>query len=205
MTELLSSMGLLAGGSLASGINLYMTTASMGVAHRMGWVTLPGDMDFLAHPLVIGTAALMYFVEFFADKIPYVDSMWDSVHTFIRPVGGAAMGYLAMANAGPAVQYPVAMLTGTVALDAHLTKATARAAINTSPEPITNSVASLTEDFSVAGMMVLIAQHPVIATLVVIAFLLFSIWFLKTMFRFVKKIFSTKKPEQPSAVSPANE
>jgi len=176
------------GGSWASGINLYLTTAGLGISHRMGWVTLPGNMESLAHPLVIGVALLLYLIEFFADKIPYVDSAWDSVHTFIRPAGGAALGYMAMAGVGPAVQYPVAILTGSIAMDSHLTKATSRAAINTSPEPISNSVASVTEDAAVLGIIYLIIKHPVIAAVLVVLFILFSIWFLKKMFRFLKKI-----------------
>ena len=186
--ELLSSLGVLAGSSWASGINLYLTVASLGIAHRLQWITLPGNMDTLAHPLVIGTAVLIYAIEFFADKIPYVDSAWDSVHTFIRPAGGALLGYLAMADAGPAVQYSVALMTGSIALDSHLTKATARVAINTSPEPITNSVASVTEDVGVLGAIYLIIKHPAVVTILVILFIVFSIWFLKKMFQFMKKI-----------------
>jgi hypothetical protein len=184
----MNSLGVLMGGSWASGVNLYLTTAGLGISHRMGWVTLPGNMESLANPLVIGAALLIYAVEFFADKIPYVDSAWDSVHTFIRPAGGMALGYMAMADVGPAVQYPVALLTGSIALDSHLTKATSRAVINTSPEPISNSVASVTEDVGVLGAMYLIIKHPVIASVLVILFIIFSIWFLKKMFRFLKKV-----------------
>ncbi|MCK5014943.1 MAG: DUF4126 domain-containing protein [Candidatus Omnitrophica bacterium] len=193
--EVLNSLGILMGGSWASGINLYLTTAGLGIGHRMGWVTLPGNMESLANPLVIGAALLLYAVEFFADKIPYVDSAWDSVHTFIRPAGGMALGYMAMADVGPAVQYPIALLTGSIALDAHLTKATSRAVINTSPEPISNSVASVTEDIGVLGAIYLIFKHPVIASVLVILFILFSIWFLKKMFRFLKKVLGKDKAE----------
>ena len=198
--EALSSIGVVLGSSWASGVNLYLSVAGLGIAHRVGWIALPGEMDSLSNLLVIAVAILLYAVEFVADKIPYVDSAWDSVHTFIRPLGGAALGFMAMADAGTALQVPVALLTGTIAMDSHLTKATARAAINTSPEPISNSVASVTEDVSVAGVLFLIINHPIIATIVVILFIIFSIWFLKTMFRFLKKVFSSfgKKP-QPSS------
>lgn len=201
--EYLNSIGLLAGGAWASGINLYMTVAGLGIAHRMGAITLPGNLDYLAHPLIIGVAVVMYLVEFVADKVPYFDSVWDSMHTFIRPVGGAALGYLAMANAGPLLQVPVAMITGSVALDSHLTKATTRAAINTSPEPFSNSIASVTEDISVAGILVLIAKHPIIATILVILFLAFSFWFLRVMFRFLKRLFRPARREE--AVTAAKE
>jgi len=187
--EGLTSLGTVLGSSWASGINLYMTVAGLGIMHRMGVVTLPGNMEALAHPLIILAAVAMYVVEFVADKIPFVDSVWDSIHTFIRPLGGAAIGFLAMADAGPALQIPVALLTGAVAGDAHLTKATTRVAINTSPEPVTNSIASVTEDLSVAGVLYLIVKHPVIATICVVLFVLFSIWFLRRMFHFLKRVF----------------
>ncbi len=108
---------------------------------------------------------------------------------------------LAMVDAGPAIQYPVALLTGTIALDSHLTKATSRAAINTSPEPITNIVASVTEDVSVLGALYLIINHPVIASVLVILFIIFSFWFLKKMFRFIKKIFKGKEAEPAAAIN----
>ena len=200
--EILSSLGLLAGGAWGSGINLYMTIAGLGIAQRMNWITLPGNLEVISHPLIIIVAIILYLIEFAADKIPYIDSTWDTVHTVIRPVGGVALGYLAMASAGPVVQIPIALATGAVAADSHLTKATARAAINTSPEPVTNSVASVTEDVSVAGILYLIIKHPVLATIAVVLFILFSIWFLKKMFRFLKMIFTgsksdTNPPAQP--------
>jgi len=191
----LQTLGVILGSSLASGVNLYLTVAVLGIGQRFGWIALPGNMEALSHPLVIGTATLLYAVEFFADKIPYVDSVWDSVHTFIRPAGGAMMGFMAMADAGPALQTSVALLTGTIAADSHLTKATSRVMINASPEPFTNSVASITEDVGVAGLLFLIIRHPILATLVVIAFVAFSFWFLTRMFKFLKKVFGVRKKE----------
>ncbi len=193
MIEILNSLGLLFGGSWASGINFYLTTAGLGIAHRMELIVLPGELDVLAHPLVIGVAITLYAIEFFADKIPYVDSAWDSVHTFIRPIGATALSYMALNDVNPAFQTSLSLVAGSIALDAHLTKATARAAINTSPEPITNSVASVTEDISVLGALYLIIKHPVVMSVLVIIFIIFSIWFLKKMFKFFKKIFSRKK------------
>jgi len=197
--ELLSSISLLLGSSWAAGVNLYLTTAGLGIAHRMHLITLPGDMEILSNVLVIGVALTLYAIEFFADKIPYVDSAWDSIHTFIRPAGGLAIGYLAMSGAEPQVQYAVALLTGAISLESHLTKATARAAINTSPEPITNSVASVIEDISVAGILFLVINHPIIASIVVILLIVISGWFLKKMFRFIKRVFSPHK--KPQALS----
>lgn len=194
----MESLGILMGGAWASGVNLYLTTAGLGFAHRMGWVSLPGSMESLSNPLVIGVALLFFAVEFFADKIPFVDSAWDSVHTFIRPAGAMVLGYMAMSGTTPALQYPVALLTGLIALDSHLIKATSRVAINASPEPVTNIIASTTEDISVLGAIYLIIKHPVVASFLVILFLIFSIWFLKKMFRFLKKVLSrgnTRPPE----------
>ena len=159
-----------------------MTTSSLGVV-----------VIVLAH--IIAIAGVLGLLEFFADKIPYVDSAWDGIHTFIRPAGGIALGYLAMVDAGPAIQYPVALLTGSIALDSHLTKATSRAAINTSPEPFTNTVASVTEDVGVVGALYLVIKHPVVATFLVILFIIFSIWFLRKMFHLLKKVLSREKVE----------
>ncbi|MFH1753842.1 MAG: DUF4126 domain-containing protein [Candidatus Omnitrophota bacterium] len=187
--EALNSLGALLGGSWASGVNLYLTVAVLGIAQRAGIVELPGNLDSISNLFVISVASLLYLVEFVADKVPYVDSAWDSVHTFIRPLGSAAMAYMASSDVGPALQVPMALLSGTVAMDSHLTKATARMAINTSPEPITNSVASVSEDAMVVGVIWLAIQHPVIASIAVILFIIFSIWFLKMMFGFLKKVF----------------
>jgi hypothetical protein len=192
----MENLPLLLGGSWASGINLYLTVAVLGIAHRVQWISLPGQLEALSHPIVIAVAVILFLIEFVADKIPYVDSAWDSVHTFIRPAGGALIGYLAMAGYGQEWQLPVALLTGSIAMESHLTKATARLAINTSPEPVTNSIASVTEDLSVIGIMYLIIKHPVIASLVIIGLLIVSIWFLKKMFHLIKKIFSPRKPEE---------
>ena len=197
--NILGSLALLMGGSLASGVNLYLTVACLGIAHRFDWIVLPGNLDVLAHPLVITVAVLLYAVEFFADKVPYVDSAWDSVHTFIRPFGGMMLGYMAMSDVAMPLQVAVALATGTMAMDSHLTKATSRMAINTSPEPVTNSVASVTEDAGVAGLIYLIIVHPVLAVLAAMIFLVFSVWFLWKMFHFLKKIL--KREQQPKTVT----
>lgn len=191
----MNQLALLLGGSWGAGINLYLTVAGLGLAHRFDLILLPGKMEVIANPLVIGVAILIYAVEFFADKVPLVDSTWDSFHTFIRPAGAIILGYLALSDANPAWQVVISLLCGTVALDSHLTKATARAAINTSPEPLTNSVASVTEDVSVLGALYLIIHHPAIITIGVIGFIIFSIWFLRKMFVFLKKVVSRKPNE----------
>jgi len=164
--------------------------AGLGIAHRMEWIELPGNLEVLSHPLIVGVAIFLYAVEFIADKIPYFDSVWDSVHTFIRPIASAVLGYTAMADAGSVMQVLIALLTGGIALDSHLTKATTRLAINASPEPLSNSVASVTEDVAVVGILYLIINHPIIVAVLTILFIAFSIWFLKKMFKYVKKAFS---------------
>lgn len=198
----IGNLGMVLGGSWASGVNLYLTIAGLGILDRLGLVDLPGKLEVISHPLVILVALLLFVVEFFADKVPYVDSAWDSVHTFIRPAGAAVLTFMAVSDMNSqAAQLSIALLSGTIALDSHLTKATTRVAINTSPEPFTNIGASVSEDALVIVALWLVAKHPVIAGVLVIAFLVFSIWFLKTMFRFLKKVFkyffSGKMKENP--------
>mgnify|MGYP000376159586 CR=1 FL=1 len=103
---MLNSLGMLLGSSWASGVNLYLTVAGLGIAQRARWVSLPGNMSAISHPLIIIFALILYCIEFFADKIPYVDSVWDSIHTFIRPLGGAALGYMAASDMGPVFHVP---------------------------------------------------------------------------------------------------
>ncbi len=187
--DVINKLGTMLGVSWASGVNMYMTIAALGIMDRMGAIDLPGKLEVLSNPIVIAVAVVMYLIEFLADKIPYVDSAWDSIHTAIRPAGTSVMAYMAFSQSPEAIQLSAALLSGGIALDAHLTKATARLAINTSPEPVTNSVASVTEDGLVAVALWLVVTHPVIAALLVISFLVFSVWFLKVMYRFVKKVF----------------
>ena len=153
MTSAVSFLSVILGSSWAAGLNLYLTVAGLGVAHRMDWIALPGDLEVIAHPIVIMLAVLLYAVEFVADKVPYVDSAWDSVHTFIRPAGGIAMAYMAGSELEPVMQTSLALASGALTLESHTAKATSRAAINTSPEPITNSVASVSEDAIVVGLL----------------------------------------------------
>jgi len=187
--ETLANLGILIGSSWTSGINLYLTTALLGIAHRIGWITLPGSMDVISNPLIIGVALCLYLVEFVADKIPYVDSAWDAVHTFIRPTGGATLAYLASSQTDPVIQTVLTMVGGAIAMDSHLTKAGTRVAINASPEPITNSVVSITEDLLVLGVIWMVFSHPLVITTLVLLFVLFSIWFLPKMFRLIKRGF----------------
>ncbi|MDE0830108.1 MAG: DUF4126 domain-containing protein, partial [Vicinamibacterales bacterium] len=146
---LIATLGHALGFSLAAGVNLYATVAILGLASRFGWVDLPERFAMFDSNIVIALAAALYTVEFFADKIPWVDSAWDAVHTAIRPVGGALIAVASfgeMDEGVPLSEVLMAVLGGAVAAGAHLTKASTRAAVNTSPEPVSNWVLSISED-----------------------------------------------------------
>ena len=187
--DALNALPLLAGGAWTSGIRLYLTIAAMGFAGKMGWINLPGDLKVISNPLIFTLAGLVYAVEFFADKIKFVDSIWDSVQTFIRPAGGAALGYLASSGLGPVAQIPIAMLTGGVSLTSALTKAGARVAINASPEPVSNVATSTAEDGISVFVLYMIVKHPVIATIIIAALIALTVWLMIKLFGFVKKVF----------------
>lgn len=200
--ESLQAMALAIGGGWATGLNLYLTAAVLGIAHRLHWVILPGQLDILANPVVIFFAVLLYLIEFVIDKIPFLDSAWDSVHTLIRPAGGAALASMAFSGSPESLQYTVAAIAGAASLNAHLGKAGTRVVINTSPEPFSNSAASVTEDGIVLGMLWLIFNHPAIALVLVIVLAAFVIWLIPKIFRFIKKFFQllTGKNKKNSAV-----
>ena len=161
--ETLAILGRTVGFSLAAGVNLYATVAVIGLSSRFGWVVLPDQFRAFGHPWVIGIAAVLYVIEFVADKIPWFDSLWDSVHTVIRPVGAALVAVAALGQASPVVAGLVALLGASVAAGSHVTKAGTRVAINTSPEPFTNWIASLAEDAFVIALSLLTMAFPVAA------------------------------------------
>jgi hypothetical protein len=161
--DILATLGRTLGFSLAAGVNLYATVALVGLAARFGWVALPEQFQAFNNPWVIGVAGALYVVEFFADKIPWVDTMWDAVHTFIRPVGGALIAVVALGDASPTIEGLVALLGGTVAASSHLTKAGTRAAANASPEPFSNWALSLIGDVFVVGLGLVTLKFPLLA------------------------------------------
>src|ERR671914_302470 len=171
MFEILATLGRTLGFSFAAGVNLYATVAILGLASRYGWVSLPPQFQAFDNDWVIGAAAVMYVVEFFADKIPYFDSLWDMIHTAIRPVGGALVAVTTLGDASPTTEALVMLLGGAVATSSHLTKTSTRAMANTSPEPFSNWILSLGEDVFVVGLGFLALQYP-LAALVVAAVLL---------------------------------
>lgn len=170
------------GFSLAAGVNLYATVAILGMAAHFGWVQLPDQFKVFDNPWIIGAAAVLYVIEFIADKIPWVDSMWDSVHTLIRPVGGAVIAVASLGDASPALQGATALLGGIVAAGSHVTKAGTRVAANTTPEPFSNWFLSLAEDAFVVGLSFLTLKYPLLAlavSVVIVVLILMtarSIW-----------------------------
>lgn len=184
--ELLATLGRTLGFSLAAGVNLYATVAVLGLAARYGWVQLPEQFQVFNNPWVIGAAAVLYVIEFVADKIPWVDSIWDSVHTVIRPVGGAVIAVAALGDASPAVMGMIALLGGTVAAGSHITKAGTRVAINSSPEPFTNWFASLAEDVFVIGLSLLTLKFPLLALLVSVTILVMIVWLARRLWRWLR-------------------
>ena len=164
--QAIATLGHALGFSLAAGVNLYATVALLGLASRFGWVDLPPSFAVFDSNVVIGVALVLYVVEFVADKIPWVDSAWDAVHTLVRPVGGAFIAVASLGEATPMTEGLMALLGGTVAAGAHLTKAGTRATVNASPEPVSNWALSLAEDVFVVGLGILTLSYPVAAFVV---------------------------------------
>jgi hypothetical protein len=160
----MGTVGLLLGSGWASGINLYLVTLLLGIASRLGWGEVPeifGRTEFLV------IAAILAAIEFVADKIPYVDNVWDSVHTVLRPLGAAVIGALLTGESTSLVTAVGAVVSGGLALNAHAAKASTRVAVNASPEPVSNVVLSVAEDLLVAGLMTLALMFPVLTAVVV--------------------------------------
>jgi hypothetical protein len=169
--ELLASLGRMLGFSFAAGINLYATTAILGLATHFHWVDLPPQYRVFDNPWIIGGALVLYVVEFAADKIPWIDSMWDAVHTVIRPLGGALIAVAAMGQVSPEAETFIALAGGALAAGTHLTKAGTRVVANASPEPFSNWILSLSEDGFVVALGLLALKYPLATAFVVIALL----------------------------------
>jgi len=192
MVEILAALGRTMGFSFAAGINLYATVAILGLAKRYGWVALPDQFAVFDNDVVIYTALVLYIVEFVADKIPWFDSIWDAVHTAIRPVGGAVIAIATLGDASPTMQGLIALFGGTLAAGSHFTKAGTRAAANTSPEPFSNWILSLGEDLFVVGLATLALKYPIAAAVVVIVSLALMIVFATWIVRAVKRRFARR-------------
>jgi hypothetical protein len=185
----LDTLGLALGAGFSSGLNLYATIATLGILQRLGIMHLPPSLQVLSHPWVLGVAAALYLLEFFADKIPYLDTLWDSIHTFIRPPAAAVLAYAAAGSAGAEWRWIAALLAGGVALTSHSTKASARAAINTTPEPFSNWFLSFGEDVLAVWLTWMGSVHPIATTVVVIALTALSLCLLYRLFRLARRAF----------------
>lgn len=161
--ETLIFLGRTLGFSFAAGINLYATVAILGLASRYQWVALPPEYRVFDNDWVIALSILLFIVEFFADKIPWVDTMWDGLHTVVRPVGGALIAVSALGEASPGLTAVMALLGGTAAFGSHATKAGTRVVANASPEPFSNTILSLGEDAFVISLAVLALKYPIAA------------------------------------------
>ena len=173
----------------ASGMRLYLVVFLTGIAGFFGWVSLPPGLTVLQHPAMLGTSGFMLFVEFFADKIPGVDTIWDAVQTFVRIPAGAALAASVFGDSSAAAALAAAILGGTLAAGSHLTKAGSRMAINTSPEPFSNWAASFGEDLAVGTALWLAWTHPFVALGIVLASVLLMIWLIPKLFRLIRRLF----------------
>jgi hypothetical protein len=190
----LTTLGFAMGSSWLSGINLYATVATLGLLERFHVVRLPGDLAYLSHPWVLATALALFTLEFIADKIPAVDSVWDMVHTFIRIPAGAILAASAFAHFDPKVRLLALLIGGTLALSSHGTKTATRLTANMSPEPFSNILLSLFEDAFTIGMSVLMALHPIVIAVIVLIGLVTSIFLFRLIRRALRKLFRREAP-----------
>lgn len=203
-------LGLAGSLSLLSGWRFYLTIFATGLAMHFNIVPLPEHLqmlDVLASPWVLGISAIGAVAEFFADKIAWLDSIWDGLHTLIRPVGGALLALAIVDSADPTWQVIAFLLGGGAAFAGHATKASARAAVNTSPEPFSNVVVSTVEDVTTSGLLLLAFANPVAALIVALILMGLAIWALWAGYRAFRRVFPkpTPVPSGPSQERPPPE
>lgn len=195
-------LALAAGLGWASGLRLYTALFIVGLVGKLGWVVLPGGLRLLEHPWVLGAAGFMLLLEFFADKIPLLDSVWDTVHTFIRVPAGAALAALVFGGQSLEWQTAMAILGGTLAAGTHFTKAGTRAMINASPEPFTNLAASFGEDLVVLTGLWLMLAHPLLMLAMLLLLAGLIIWLLPILWRGVASVIrGLSLPRSPAKLS----
>jgi hypothetical protein len=182
-------LSLALGAGFSSGLNLYATVATLGLLQRFGVLHLPPGLQNLSHPWVLAIAIALYLLEFFADKIPYFDTFWDALHTFIRPPAAALLAFAAAGGAPPEWRWGAALLAGGVALTSHGTKASARAAVNTTPEPFSNWFLSFGEDVLAVWLTWMATTHPLATTIIVVALVVLCAFLLYHLFRFARRAF----------------
>ncbi len=188
--KIIETISLTMGAAWGSGINLYATILVLGLLDISGNVVLPENLSVLTHPMVIAAAGVMYFIEFFADKVPGVDTGWDTLHTFIRIPAGVALAAGAVGDVNPAVAVAAGILGGTVTAGTHATKAGSRMLINLSPEPVTNWTASVAEDIAVIAGVWAALTYPWVFIAAFVLFVLAMIWFLPKLWSAIKRFFS---------------
>ena len=184
--------------SLLAGWRLYLVTFAVGLAMKFGWVALPQQLhalDVLANNWIISITAVGALAEFFADKIAWVDSAWDAVHSIVRPVGGALLSMAIIDGADPAWQVGSLLLGGGAALIAHAGKAGARALVNASPEPFSNVAVSTGEDVATAGLLGLAIANPVAAAIIAVILVMLSLWLVFAARRLIKRVLEPKRPQ----------
>lgn len=189
--DFISTLAISMGASWVSGINLYATVATLGLLSRFAHLKLPGDLEVVTNWWVIGVALFLFVIEFIADKIQLVDSVWDIIHTFIRIPAGAVLAATAFGDFDRSVQVIALLLGGGLALSSHGTKAATRALINTSPEPVSNIVVSLGEDLLAVVTVAAAVFLPVVVFLIIAVGLIFSFWLLPRIIRFFRKVFQS--------------
>ena len=193
MQEILPYIALSMGVAWASGINLYAAILVLGLLGLSGNMPLPETLLVLQNPIVIGVAGFMYCVEFFADKFQGVDSAWDTLHTFIRIPAGAVLAATAVGDVDPAIAISAALVGGGLTAGTHLTKASTRLLVNTSPEPFSNIGASLAEDTVVVGGLLTALYYPSLFLVLLVLFVALMIWLLPILMRSLKGIFDSLK------------
>ncbi len=203
--EMTAGIALAAGAAWASGINVYAVMLVLGLLGSTGYMTLPPDLEILMNPLVIGAAGLMYCVEFFADKTPGVDTGWDAIHTFIRIPAGAVVAAAALGEMDPAIQVAAFIVGGGLAASSHAAKAGTRVMLNTSPEPVSNWTASVTEDVVVVAGLWAALNHPLVFLVLLAIIIAFTIWFLPKLWRALKQVWRSLKaffsPPEPAGIA----
>ena len=192
-----SLMALAAGLGWASGLRLYALVFTLGALDRFAGVTLPGDLNVLGNSWVLGISGVMLLMEFFADKIPWLDSVWDTIHTFIRIPAGAALAGAVMGDQGTAMQVAMGLMGGTLAAGTHLAKASTRAVINTSPEPLSNVGASLGEYVMFTTGLRALFNHPMVFLVGLLIFSILAVLLIYLLWRFVKLIFKRSQTNRP--------
>jgi len=199
--DLAGLLALAAGLGWAAGLRLYTVIFVVGMAGRLGWIALPPGLHVLEHPVVLGAAGLMLIIEFFADKIPLLDSVWDTVHTFIRIPAGAALAAMVFGGQGIEWQTAMALMGGTLAAGTHFTKAGARAMINASPEPFSNVAASFSEDVVVLGGLWLMFAHPWLMLAMLLLLVIAAAWLLPKLWRGIAGLIRGFSLPRPTAGS----